>query len=410
MCQSLIYAQQPQYTLSLDKRFISWSWLGTFNGNFSTGNNATLSLQNRFQSNLYRQNASDERWKDENTFALSWQKQFRPNLNLRSYLNSRMFSDENTSVEFNKHLLAQELTWKPIKKVFIQPALGWTTEEAFDSRDQAIYTRLGIKLSNFDMGEYRNFTDLNSEVRFFPDRKNQDHSIFTGWNTNFSEFASDSLRVGYQYSESRYFLNPTSTFLDRGIDAPREQVVINSQFLFNQLNYRISSTGNLLMLTTLRNRILNQSNPDTVLQRDEFSLENQFQYVYANKKLQLQTGVIFSQTDRDNPGLFTDISSLQTAFTNTFRLTLTPSQRAWSRFSFAKFEYNTPNDGADAEDRDEQRFIIDVGYSWQLSPYYKLTLGGNVYLFHQIYLRSGRSQNNSWNRIFQLSGAFDHKL
>ncbi len=408
---SLLIAQQPsEYTLTLNKRFISWSWLTTFNGNYNIGQNSTLGIQNQFRSNLYRQNASDERWKDENTFVLGWERVLNPKLSLRSYLNSRIFSDENTSVEFNKHLLAQEAMYKPSKRVLIKPALGWTTEQAFDNRDQAIYTRLGIRLSKFDMGDYRNSTDLSSEVRFFPDRKNQDHSLFTGWNTNFSKLASDSLRVGYQYSESRYFLNPTATFLERGIEAPQEQVIINTQFLFNQLTYRTSPSANLVLLTTLRNRALDQSNPDTLLQREEFALENQFQYVYATPRMQLQSGIIFSQTDRDNPGLFTDISSLQTAFSNSLQFKVTPEQRYWARLSFAKYEYNTPNDGMDAEDRDEQRFIVDTGYAWRISPYYKLTLNANVYLFHQIYLRSGRSQNNSWNRIFQLSGAFEHRL
>ena len=118
----------------------------------------------------------------------------------------------------------------------------------------------------------------------------------------------------------------------------------------------------------------------------------------------------FAQSERDNTTGITNINTIQTALNSGFRVRIGSSHQVWGQFSLAKFEYNTPDEGDNAEDRDEQRFIIDLGYRKQFSPDLLLFIKSNVYLFHQVYLRPGRSQNNNWNRIFQLSSAVQHRV
>ena len=417
-------AQTPSlYQLDFRKDYISWMWQGKLQSAIKTGKQSQLTLNEQFSSNLFRQSAQGDKWRDDNEFRLAWRQPLSRVFQTRSLIDSKIFSDENAGREFSRHLLAQELTVQLHPQVRLTPALGLAVEEAFNNRDQGWYTRAGLKIDRLDMGGYINNSDLNSTIRAFPGRRNLEHSFFTGWSKDFSQYASDSLRIGYQLSESRYFINPGQSSI---LEAPREQVVINARFLANQLQYRLSERSFLAVLTNLKNRSIDQQTPSlsiadsvTINLRKEFSLENQIQHLIFSERFRIQNGILFSQVRNDNPGFNTDINTLQTAFSSTVQFTPSRRDLLWSKFSYSKFEYNTPNASDrggsgislnNREDRDEQRFIFDAGYRHRFSPYFAATVKGNLYLFHQIYIRSGRSQNNNWNRIYQMSALFDHQL
>ena len=404
-------AQSPTvYTLEMQKNFISWNWLMDLNTQVKTGNKSVFSLHNRFVSHLFEQSAAADKWRDENTLQTSWQLPLAAQLTTRSFINSRILSDENTLVDFSKHLIGQELQWQAHPKIKLTPAIGFALEEAFNNNDQAWYSSLGLKINRLDMGGYLNSSDLNSVIRAFPDRQNQEHTFFTGWNKRFSDFASDSIRIGYQFSESRYYLSPGANDL-----SPLEKVSVIARFLSNQLNYQTSKHSFLSLLTNFRSRAINQINPSLNNLREEVGLENQVQFVFAKPKLQWQTGILFSQNDNDNPGVNTDVNTLQASLSQRFVFSPNRKNRIWSNFNYTKYEFNTPDavneeDRKSRDDRDELRFTIDLGYRHQFSEYYALTLRSNAYLYHQIYIRSGRSSRNNWNRILQLSGLFEHIL
>lgn len=408
---SLTATGQPSppsgYSLELKKDFNSWRWSANLNTTLNTVGKSTLDFRNQFNSDLFRESSRRNTWRDENTLNIAWQMPISSLFQVRTLLESRIFSDENNLVKFSKHLLAEELVVRVHPRIHLKPAFGAALEEAFGEQDQGWYSHLGLSISKLDMGGYLNSTDARSVIRAFPGRKNQEHTFFTAWNKQFSEYARDSLRVGYQFSESRYYIAPVSG------QVPQEQVFINARFLFNQLQYRLSEYSSMAVITSFKNRDIDQRNPTLKNRRKEISLENQFQYRLTFPSFQWQLGMVFSQTDNDNPGLRTDIEALQSAFTT--RLTLRPSSRnrLWAQFSYAKFEYNTPAALAEVntqDDRDEQRFVIDAGVRHRFSRFFALTLKGNVFLYHQIYLRSGRSGNNNWNRVYQLSAQFDHTL
>lgn len=412
---SPLWAQSPSsYQLDFRKNNTSWVWLANLNASVKTGAASHLQLSNQFTTNLYRQSFQTDKWRDENTLGVSWNRAISPRLSARTLLESRVFSDENTSVRFSKHLIAQEVSLEPLPRLKVIPALGWTVEDAFDRQDQGWYGRLGLSLSKFDMSGYLNNTELNSVIRSFPGRKNQEFSFFTGWTRQFSEFAVDSIRVGYQFSENRFYISPLQ--ITSAVSNPQEQVLINARFLFNQLNYKTSENTALAILTNFKNRDIDQSNPSLKNRREELSLENQINFQVQWSSLLWESAVLFSQVRNDNPGVRTDVNTLQSAFSQRLQYRPGQSDRLWGRFSFTKFEYNTPSvftdqsDRDTRDDRDELRFIIDTGYQHRFSPHYQVTLRSNVYLYHQIYLRSGRSNRNNWNRIFQLAGAFDHRV
>lgn len=413
-----LFAQAPaQYQLDFNKDYISYMWLARFQAEVKTGGQSELSVSNQFSSTLFRQTALIDKWRDENTFGLQWSTPLNSLFQPRTLIQSRMFSDENTNREFNKHVVTQELVLDIDPKVQVVPGLGYATEKAFSSQDAGLHYRFGLDVSNLDMGGYYNYTDLQSNVYNFPGRKNQDHSFFTAWTRQFSSYASDSLQVGYQFSESRYYINPGTS----GLIAPQEQVIIHARFLFNRLQYKISDYSIFSILTNFRSRNIDQGNPfaDSKRLRRELAIENQFEYLLFLGPFSLLSNLNTSVNDNNNdPGLRADIKTLQSAFNTHIQYQPGGRDKFWGRFSYTKLEYNTPNvyeagvndPAAFREDRDEQRFIFDAGYRRKLSSYFALSLIGNAYLFHQIYLRSGRSQNNNWNRIYQLTAAADHRV
>lgn len=398
--------EPPQLELRLDKENISWIWVGNLSYKTQTWRQSSLQIDNRFSSNLYSETSRENKWKDENNFKMSWTNPISNVIEARTFFDSRVFSDENTTTKFNKHLAAQEVNIRLYPKIRLTPAVGWTVEEVFDRQDQGWYSKLGLKINKLDMGSYLNTTDVNSEIRGFPGRKNQEHTFFTSWNKRFSEQAGDSLRVGYQFSDKKYYLARQSENGETANDL--EQVTINARFLSNQLNYYTGKISRFSVLTEFKNRSINQTNPELQNHRKEIFVSNQLNYLSKWGPLGFDLGMMFSQTINDNPGENTDIDGLQAALSG--KLEFRPIRQAvlWNRFSYTKYEYNTPESNND--DRDEQRFIIDSGYKHRFSPYFELKLKSQVYLYHQIFLSAERSANNNWNRIYQLAAGFNYRL
>jgi len=405
MALTNLTAQSPgRLEMFLNKENISWVWEGNLFLSTQAWRHSQLQIDNKFSSNLYSETFQENRWKDENNFKMSWSHPVSANIQTSTLIDSRIFSDENTNIKFNKHIAAQEFSLNFHPKINIRPALGWTVEEIYGRKDQGWYSKLGLEINKLDMGGYINSTDANSVIRDFPGRKNQEHTFFTGWYRQFSDRSADSVRIGYQYSENRYYLAQGSNNL--------EEVTINARFVNNQLTYQTGDASRLSIITEFKNRQLDQTNPTLTApnRRKEIFVSNQFAYLFNWGPVGANWGVMFSQTINDNPGEQTDIDGLQAALTS--RLEFRPTKRdiLWSRFSYTKYEYNTPEKKTNDDDRDEQRFIIDTSYRHRFSPFFELRLRSQVYLYHQIFLSADRSDNNNWNRIYQLAAGFDHKL
>ncbi len=402
MLCSIVPAQTAtQYELQLSKDNISWLWLGHLRFQMGTDTTARLTLENRFSSHLYRAMRTDKKWKDDNVFDISWQKRMSPLWYLRTRFQSKIFSDENTFVKFSKHYLMQELVFRPRPEIAVTPAAGWAVEDIFGIRDQGFLGRLQMKIQRWDMGGYLNDTDLSSEVRAFPGRRNQELRFFTSWHKQFSPYARDSIRVGYQFTQSRYYLPNTQAL---------EQVLINARFLENELQYQTSPQSMVLVQTSFRNRDIDQSNPNLQNRRKEIFLGNTIRWRYQGTRLSLIHGVSFSQTIYDNPDVQTDINALQTTLTSNLTYRFRPGRLAWLRLSYTKYEYNTPDTLVNHDDRDELRFLLDMAYLHRFHRDFRMLLQLNTYLYHQIYIHPTRSANNNWNRIFQLRAAFRHRL
>lgn len=402
-----LFSQNREYQLSMSKDNISWMWYGNLNYSYRTGAKSRFFIQNNFTSNLFRQSARQNKWKDENTAKGQWEYQISPSLQAVTRIRSHVFSDENSFVNFSKYLLMQEVGYQPYKDVSIAPAIGWASEDIYSYRDQGWYTQLHVDVNNFDLQGYVNDTEARSEFFFFPGRRNQKHSYYMAFNKRFSDFASDSLRAGYEFIENFYHLAQSEML---------ENVEVNSRFLYNELHYKLFGAPILNVETRLQNRDVSQSNPGFLNRRQEFNLSNKVGLRYSGSKFQgglsfLNSQVTTLASTRPELGKESrnDIDGLQAAFNLFLNWRMSDADDVRLSFSYTKYEYSSP-DTTQRIDEDDLRFITDLQYRHRFSDYFMTRFKAHLYLYHQIYIHSGRSANNNWNRIYQLTPSFHFTL
>ena len=401
-------AQENIYRINANKDNLSWIWLGQLQLNYQTGDKSSFMLQNHFSSNLFRKTIQGDRWRDDNDLISSWIYRFNNNVQASTKLKSNVFAERNRLSRFSKHLIMEEILYQPSGNIQLKPALGFTYEDIYGFQDQGWYTRMEVKVRNYDLSGYTNSTDANSSLFFFPDRRNQEHRYFVAFHKKFSNQASDSIRVGYEFIENSYPVLISTLAEEKNL----EKVGINTRFLYNELIYRLSDQSFFNVQTELQTRDASTSNPELHNHREEVNFANRFGIQHLGAKF--QSGFIFSSSQQTSlstripiSGIEsrTDIDGLQAAFNFFLNWFITPRDESRLTFSYTKYEYSSP-DTTQTIDEDDLRFIIDFRYRHLFSPYFALTVKTNLYLYHQIYIHQSRSANNNWNRIFQLAPSF----
>ncbi len=318
-------------------------------------------------------------------------------------LQSHVFSDENSVVKFSKHSLIQQIDYRPRPELSISPGVGAAYEEVKSFQDQGWVAQVSLNARNLEVMEYTNNLNGFSRLFFFPGRRNQEHRYYVSWFKQFSSYASDSLRVGYEFVDNTYHLAQGTEF---------ENVQVNARFLSHQLDYRISGRTQFRMENKFQNRDVTQSNPGLHNHRKELNLANRFELLFNGERfssaLTLFTSQTINEASRRSGDLResrTDIEGLQTALN--YRMNWRLSSRDQWRFSMAytKYAYSSPDTTLDV-DEDDLRLIADFAWLHRFSSYFKVKLWANLYLYHQIYLKASRSANNNWNRIYQLGPSF----
>jgi len=408
----LIYSQNGQYYLNVFKDNLSWNWLGQLSWESSSQGRSQFYFDNQFSSNLFLETVRNNKWRDENNLRTYWSYSFNSRFKTTSQIKSQIFSDDNTTLKFSKHIFFQEIDFKPQKKISISPSLGWASEDIFNYRDQGLYSQVKLDVRNYDLGGYSTSTSGFTSLFFYPDRRNQEHRYFLAFRKQFSEQASDSFQVGYELVENSYPLPPGADQQVKEL----EDVGINSRYLYNDLSYRISSRSTFQIETKLQDRDITQSNFSLHNHRQELNLANRVGIRYRGRKLlsafaftTSQITTLASRRPIGSDESRTDIDGLQSAFNLLLNWKINPSNETRFSFSYTKYEYSSP-DTTQTIDEDDIRFIADALYQHRFSEYFSFYLNAYIYLYHQIYIHPSRSANNNWNRIYQFSPSFVYKL
>lgn len=410
---SSAYCQEKSYQLNFSKDNISWIWLGRLNVNHHQGSKSLFFLNNDYNGNLFRETRFGNKWKDENKMQSGWQYRLWESVQSTVMFRSHLFSDENANVEFRKYLVMEKLSYSPGEKIQIAPALGWAVENIYGFDDQGWYTQVDLDVRDYNLAGYINHSQASSSIYFFPGRRNQEHRYYTAFSKQFSQYAADSIRVGYEFRDNSYYISGGSNL---------ENVESNSRFLYNRLQYHFSRKADFEIETRLRSRDVNQSNASLLNHRKELDFLNRISFQHKGNSLQngiaFTTSQITNRTLRSNRLLVvaagqresrTDLTGLQSAFNIFSNWKISRRDQARLTFSYTKYEYTTP-DTTQRIDEDDQRFMTHLNYRHRFSRYFLLKFDVNLYLYHQIYIHSERSANNNWNRIFQLAPSFHFRL
>jgi hypothetical protein len=408
----LIFSQTGQYYLNVFKDNLSWNWLGQIQWESSSQARSHFYFDNQFTSHLFLETVRDNKWRDENNLNTFWSYKISSKYRTTSKIKSQIFSDDNTTLKFSKHIIFQEFDIIPKKEISISPSLGWASEDIFNFRDQGLYSQLKLDVRSYDLGGYSTSTNGFTSLFFYPDRKNQEHRYFLSFRKRFSEQASDSFQVGYELVDNSYPLPP-------GVDQQSkelEDVGINSRYLYNDLSYQISANSIFQVETKIQDRDITQSNFSLHNHRQELNLANRIGIRYSGRRIlsafAFTTSQITTLASRRPVGsdeARTDIDGLQSAFNLLFNWRMDPANEMHLSFSYTKFEYSSP-DTTQTIDEDNIRFIVDALYRHRFSEYLSFYLNAYIYLYHQIYIHPTRSANNNWNRIYQLSPSFIYQL
>ena len=373
------------------KQLTTWDWQGQMDIASIRDSAWNWQFSELFQSNLLIPALGSKKWKDEHQFRGSvYYKQ--PDFDYGLYANSWYQSDEQGSGnnEFGNQAIGLFSSYKYKNLATLTPYTGYQQSKNRNIVDWGWDVGLKGGITNFRLGDYRTTTELESNYDFYDKRQNFDNTIRIGTFTQFNEYTSDSLSFDYNETSKQYYSDES----DR---SNLTKVKIYDRQVKNRLYYLFSPANRFLMGTLIQSRDL-----DFVTKRNIFYLENELSFMHFGPTLNYRIGLRTNDETQNNTKTITDSRTRQTALNLRLGYIFDPDKNLDLDIAYVKMQYDTP-DKENNDDRDEQRYIFKAEYYQRFSPLLYMTWTAYAYLFHQIYIYAEQSQNNNWNRVFELN-------
>jgi len=363
----------------------SWQWLEVLSLQKSFSSEQYISVRNTFNSALLIPQAGKKQWKDENRFSLIYQTPWYGLYSRSWFLDDRQ---TGSGEKFANHVLGLRSPLWTVAEFSIQPFAGYQYARNRRFEDWGWDTGLKLRADRFPLPEYEGNLYAETDFDLFPGRKNWDHQAGFVVSRKFSNFASDSLRYRFHETRKQFFGTSRDSILE---------VNLFERNLENQLSYRLSSRSELRYLTKIESRQISYTD-----QRRTLLLASAVDYFYAGRGWQSLFRLRTSDQEQDFSGVRTDSRTRQTALSG--RLNAGTGRNDLTLdLAYVKLQYDTPDEILNHDDRDEQRFILNL--NWQQNPHSGLQLNWIFYgyLFHQIYIFEEQSARNNWNRVIKFN-------
>ena len=376
-------ASRPVFFSRFTKQSITWNWLSRFSMSDSAGKHWRWTVRDIFRSNLINPGGSAGQWKDEHQFSGQFfytTSVISPALYFKSWLKSdrqpgsaNLFSNHAAGILFHTK--------------YITPYIGYQQARNKDLSEWGWDTGFEGRLLNFKAGAYNTNMNFDSHYDFYEKRKNYEHNLGVSVQTKFSRFSGDSLSFVYGGLSRQYF-----------VGGKLEHVTLFNRSWKNHLYYYLTYRDRITLQTLVQSRDISYFNG-----RNIFNIENRLRYRHSGQKVFLGISLRTNDETQDNFGIRTDSRQRQTAMRLELGYKLTEDQSVDLNAAYVKLQYDTPDKIYNNDDRDEQRFVFNLKYRYRFSPLLNMDILAYSYLFHQIYIFSEQSINNSWNRIFKLN-------
>lgn len=377
----------PYYTADFTKQNITYNWLSRF---FYSDTSFTFwkwHVDDYFQRNLIIPGTDNKQWKDEhklNARFLFTKPYFAPGL----YINSWQQSDRKSGIrnQYSNHAMGIYF-----KSPMITPYIGYQQSRNRSLTEWGWDTGVTGSLKDYRFNAYNTNLDILSNYDFYENRQNYENNLSASIQADFNKFSGDSLSFTFSEMNKEYY---TSGRLER--------VKIYNRTWRNILYYYLSLRDLVSMQTLI------QSRDNSYFSGRNFLIENKFRYLHTGKDLFLGLHLRTNDLTANNSGIETDSRARETALRMELGYSMSAKQKLDLDIAYVKMQYDTPDERVNNDDRDEQRYVIDMDYAYYISPVLQLKIKAHAFLFHQMYIYSDQSINNSWNRIYTFRPHVDY--
>ncbi len=358
-------------------------------------------FDDRFTTNLLVQSYNQQMWRDENILHAFLFNKYSTNY-YGVYVNSWTLVDKQTVLtsRFSNHAAGIKSIYNFNRHIIIEPHIGYQRSENRSYIDMGWDLGLDADIGGIYLGDYRTSLYLTTEYDLYPQRENYANQFNVQIHKQFSAKARDSLHVGYAKTKQQFYSGDSGDLVE---------VNIENKNLHNALEYFISSNSLLQLNTIVLDRNISDNTPVNPNVRKVFHFENRLGYRYFSSKILIYLGFNTFQETLDNLDFRTDSEALQSGIRSDFSYFFTNMNRLDVQFNFIKFQYDTPDQVDNHDDRDEIRFVGTAGYFHRLSPLLWIKFDTYVNLFHKSYLYKEQSANNSWNRIYRIQTTVNYQ-
>jgi len=381
---------KPIIITEFSKLSNTWDWMTRFQ--LAKGDNAQWLWQvnETFHSNLLVPIVGSKAWRDEHFMDGVFYRQLK-NIALGMYLKSWYQSDKQVSADnqFGNHILGLSGSYKKDNQIYLTPFVGYQQSKNRTLVDWGWDTGLSGKFRNLKMDIYNANIDFLTSYDFFETRQNHDNNFSIQLSGRFSPMTRDSLVIDYDESQREYFSTGSNSIIQSKIEKKR---------LLNTLFYDISPRNIFLFRTNLQSRRISY-----YTERDIFFIENQLRYLHYGNQFQYGFSIRTNDETQTTSDIRTDSRTRQTSIDINSKYIYNPDNSFDINFAYIKLQYDTPDTVYNNNDRDEQRFVVNLLYRHQFSSVLWMNFYAYAYFFHQIYIFKEKSQDNNWNNIYKLN-------
>jgi hypothetical protein len=337
-----------------------------------------------------------------------------------------------------QHQFLSGFEYIPSTRIIAEALGGYEINFQEQESDKGFAYALGFDANGVKLEEFDAFLQSSWNQSFIGRRSPRTGDMKLTLFRDFGEGVNDSLIVSYSTQRREFYTTLNNLSQEAlGIRHNIFQRDVSVLEIANQTKYDVGRDFSLLASFNISNRVIERGNRYKDFLHPQFiTLDSHIQemQLYGSLLLRWQVSywlnadVNLAYTEReekhsvkDNP-LASDstmrrasivASRLEntagrTVFTVGLTSDITRNDRIHLISSASILRYDTP-DTLNTDDRDELFLTSGIEVIHRFSSHLALTLTADLTLFHLVYLHSGQSANNNWNRVLRLSPSVEYK-